>query len=1319
MRQPDLDLRLGHIAVRMGVIPPQELPRLLSEARALKGGAEGAGIAFGQLLLKKKLISASDYLYMARQATAEEESGEVPSRAELRRQVEAFESGDLDSSAFEAWMSSSGEQLTRPTRVTRFGPFELLAEIARGGMGIVYRAKDQKGRVVALKVMIEADDDEIRLKRFEHEAELAAALDHPNIVKIHDAGRVDGIPYFTMDLVDGESLDDLLEGEGIARDKALTALAQVARAMDHAHERGIVHRDLKPGNILLDRRDGRAQVTDFGLARDLQRLTRLTQVGQAVGTPYYMSPEQVRGERDVDGRADIYALGVILYEILTGDVPFDADSPLSLFKKIDREPVVLQVDEALGIDPRIHAITMKALAKDRDQRYARGRHLAEDLERYLKGGTPRALREGFLPRAQDWLRERRGSVLVVGLALAALLVLSTAALLTWQRLSLQRACREAESAVRGGVTAALAAAEGADQALAAGAAGQAVQQAEAALAQLAALETARAAEGEPGRTARAAWEEAQGERALAALVRVRARALASDGGSPAAAESALRQALERGAEPELAALLAELLERSGRFGEALTTLDAALEADPRHPECLLVRARLRLRRGEAVMATPDLSTALMREPKDPRALVLRSEAYRVLGRLDAAQGDAEEARALAPAEAAPWLALGDVARARGLTSEAAAHYAQAARQSPRDPLPHLRLAELHLADGGCEEALAACERAAERAPHDPLPQAGRVRALLGLFRLEEARAAAQAALSAAGAPESGQGRAELLEALGMVEQAAAGEAPAPPSGTAGSTAAARDALARATAAWPQAASARLRQLGLLLHSTPPALEEAEALLQALRQVRPDEDPDLLCGRAALALARSEGESARELAELALAATRGTHPRARRLLARARLLIDRSSPAARAACNSAWAEELAGEDPGAELLRSGLVAGALARAHGDQALLKEARARLLAALRLDPDRPRGWLELGLLALASGAQDEAWEALRRAEALDPWRPEVAEGMGQAALADPARRDRASQAVTALGRAMESAGPTPVRLGLRGELSAIVGRWSDALGDLEEALRLEPTAALEAQRARALEELGRPVEAQRARARGQILAESEREGGRQLLAEAEALRAEEPDAARELLLRAARRAAPARSVASRAALLAAAELLATPVERLECLAPLLLLSDPETLARADALLAAVWETPLAREPRRDLVRRARDGGPAEALAVAVAAFYDALAGEEEAAWLTQGLRHAEQALGEAPASLALLVARAGLRARTGDPARALRGLSFAAQVAPGSPLLLFVSADARLRRGERQGAAQLLEQARQAGLPALEQRTRLAGF
>ncbi|MBX3472736.1 MAG: serine/threonine protein kinase, partial [Planctomycetes bacterium] len=444
----DSDLRLGHIAVRMGVLQPQDLPALLREARA--GHTEesaGGASALGQVLLRRKLCSISDYLHMARQAREEAAAEAASASASFESLQQAFgrlESGELEPAEFEHLLASSAEPLPRARQApARFGRYELLAELGRGGMGIVYRARDTKGgAVVALKVMIEADDDEVRLQRFEREAELAGLLQHPGLVKIHDAGRVDGMPYFTMDLVEGDSLDAVLEQGSVPRDDVLKALAQVARAVDHAHSRGVVHRDLKPGNILLDRKTGQARVTDFGLARDLARVTRLTQVGQAVGTPYYMAPEQVRGERDVDGRCDVYAIGVMLYEALTGDVPFDAESPLSLFKKIDREPVVLELDPARGVDARIHKVVMRALAKDREERYARGELLARDLERYLRGQEPRALPRAPLDELRARWANNRAAIAAVLLGAVAVAVLAAAGGLAWRRLEERRA-REA------------------------------------------------------------------------------------------------------------------------------------------------------------------------------------------------------------------------------------------------------------------------------------------------------------------------------------------------------------------------------------------------------------------------------------------------------------------------------------------------------------------------------------------------------------------------------------------------------------------------------------------------------------------------------------------------------------------------------------------------------------------------------------------------------------------------------------------------------------------------------------------------------------
>jgi len=214
--------------------------------------------------------------------------------------------------------------------------YELEGEIGRGGMSVVYRARDKRlNRQVAIKVLPpELTYDPAIRPRFTREAQTSAHLSHPHIVPIYDVGEQDGIAYFVMGYVTGGNLATLLAGEPKQPlEEVRRILAEVAGALDYAHVRGVIHRDIKPDNILLDRDSGRAMVTDFGIARAVEGGTRLTLTGIAVGTPTYMSPEQAVGEREIDGRSDLYSLAVVGYQMLTGRVPFTAGNSLALLLK--------------------------------------------------------------------------------------------------------------------------------------------------------------------------------------------------------------------------------------------------------------------------------------------------------------------------------------------------------------------------------------------------------------------------------------------------------------------------------------------------------------------------------------------------------------------------------------------------------------------------------------------------------------------------------------------------------------------------------------------------------------------------------------------------------------------------------------------------------------------------------------------------------------------------------------------------------------------------------------------------------------------------
>ncbi|MEW5918463.1 MAG: serine/threonine-protein kinase, partial [Gemmatimonadota bacterium] len=240
--------------------------------------------------------------------------------------------------------SSSDAELRTHIERSLSSSYDLDREIGRGGMGIVYLARDKRlKRQVAIKLLPPelAFRSEIRT-RFLREAETAAQLSHPNIVPIYSVDERDGLVYFVMAYVDGDTVASRLHARGpMPPDEVRNILIQTADALAYAHERGVVHRDIKPDNILIEREDNRVMVTDFGIARAVTEGadSRLTATGMAIGTPAYMSPEQSMGEREIDGRSDLYSLGIVAYQMLTGDLPFTAQStPALLVKHISERP---------------------------------------------------------------------------------------------------------------------------------------------------------------------------------------------------------------------------------------------------------------------------------------------------------------------------------------------------------------------------------------------------------------------------------------------------------------------------------------------------------------------------------------------------------------------------------------------------------------------------------------------------------------------------------------------------------------------------------------------------------------------------------------------------------------------------------------------------------------------------------------------------------------------------------------------------------------------------------------------------------------------
>ncbi len=313
---------------------------------------------------------------------------------------------------------------SEPNRIRYFGDYEIVREIARGGMGVVFQARQMSlNRPVALKMILAgqlAGDTDV--KRFYTEAEAAANLDHPGIVPIFEVGQHEGQHYSSMGFVEGQSLAQRLASGPLPPREAAALLAKVADAIEYAHRRGVIHRDLKPGNILLDQ-NSNPRVTDFGLAKMVRSDSGLTGSGQILGTPSYMPPEQAGGSRgDIGPAADVYALGATLYALLTGRPPFQAATPMdTLIQVINEVPVPPRRLNA-SIPSDLETICLKCLEKDSGKRYPTAAALADDLRRYLAGAPIVARPVARVERVVKWARRRPAIA-----ALLALVAVVTAA----------------------------------------------------------------------------------------------------------------------------------------------------------------------------------------------------------------------------------------------------------------------------------------------------------------------------------------------------------------------------------------------------------------------------------------------------------------------------------------------------------------------------------------------------------------------------------------------------------------------------------------------------------------------------------------------------------------------------------------------------------------------------------------------------------------------------------------------------------------------------------------------------------------------------
>lgn len=389
------EIRLAEELLKRKLVPLEAINNALESIQV-----EKSNLSLGQILLRKHLLSPGDFV-------------------QLKQECQSNVKNKIQSTIL--MNSQKGVvQLSSPNTPTVIGRYEIIREIARGGMGVVYEASDMElNRVVALKTLIIGEmANEEDVERFLQEAKLTASFNHPGIVPIHEIGIHENVHFFTMDYIDGVPIDEYVKKTRMNARKIMKMVIQIAEALGYAHSKGIIHRDIKPGNILVDH-SGNPLLMDFGLAKQQNVGKGLTMSGVALGTPAYMPPEQAEGKlKQIDARSDIYSLGAVLYELIAGRPPFTGTSLAETLQAVIHEEPVSLKNMIPGLALDVDTICMKCLAKDKNKRYSSIKAMLRDMERFIKGDHIRAKRTSLQEKAIKWCKQ---NVLIVAIIAGILL----------------------------------------------------------------------------------------------------------------------------------------------------------------------------------------------------------------------------------------------------------------------------------------------------------------------------------------------------------------------------------------------------------------------------------------------------------------------------------------------------------------------------------------------------------------------------------------------------------------------------------------------------------------------------------------------------------------------------------------------------------------------------------------------------------------------------------------------------------------------------------------------------------------------------------